>query len=120
MAANYSIPRNVDIRGSTGTRFGTSWDNFTSATYSLQVASVVAEMDAGNTASNVALHKYSVKYWTGSDQFGDASSYNCSNFATESSSAYGNYGDGDKFDNGRVYTSNSRCNSNYRLLCICF
>ena len=55
MATNYSIPRNVDIRGSTGIRFGTSWDNFTSATNSLQVADVIDENLSKDLQLKIAL-----------------------------------------------------------------
>ena len=120
MATNYSIPTNVDLRGgSSGARFGTSWDNFTSATNSIPITVYINEMSAGNTGTSSTANELLIRYWSGSIGSGALGNH-CSNFA-EGSSGSGNYGDAAVFkSNQLLYKGDDACSTKYKLLCICY
>ena len=120
MASNYSIPTNVDIRGSSGTRFGTSWDNFTSATHTLPVGYVVGEMEAGPSGAGVSAWGERTRYWSGSDTSGALDTRHCSNFTDESSGETGSLGEGASTTNSMLDIGHASCVNKYALLCICY
>ena len=121
MATNYSIPTNVDLRGgSSGARFGISWDNFTSATNYIPITEYINEMSAGNTGASSTANELLIRYWSGSSGSG-ALLHNCSNFTEGSSVAEGTYGDASVIKSNQLFRkADDGCNTKYKLLCICY
>ena len=120
MSTNYGISTNVDIRGSSGTRFGTSWDNFTSAAHTLPVGYVVGEMEAGAAGGSTSAWGLRTRYWSGSDTSGALDTRHCSNFTDESSGETGSLGEGASTTDTMLDNGHSNCDGEYALLCICF
>ena len=114
MATNYSIPTNVDIRGSSGTRLGTSWDNYTSGTMPEAIGIAIRGVDLTSSSS--------YRFWSGSNASGALENNHCSNFSSAASSDGGSYSVGHVPGDGSVGVTNSnqQCNNTYKLLCICY
>lgn len=112
MASNYSIPTNRDIRGSSGIKFGTSWDNYTNGTHWYPLGAVVGEMTVYND-------NY-FSFWSGSTTSGALSNH-CSNFSTSSGTG-ATIGTGASVGTDALGgTTNANCGTKkYKLLCICF
>ena len=107
MASNYSIPTDRDIRGNTGIKFGTSWDNFTNRNYWHPIATVLGGMGDGST--------WNYKFWYGSDLYGEIANSTCSNFTSVSGTT--KVVSGHSVEGGIPFED---CNLQFKLLCICF
>ncbi len=106
MVSNYSIPTDRDLRGNTGIKFGTSWNNFTNRDYWYPIATVLGGMGDGGS--------WNYKFWSGNDIYG-AVTNNCSGFTSVSGTA--NFRNGNNIG-GSV--SAEGCNIQNKVLCICF
>lgn len=56
--------------------------------------------------------------WTGSNVNGTSHSDNCNNWTANAYPAYGQYGQGDEYDDWWISYSNRACNNTYKLICI--
>ena len=112
MVSNYSIPTDRDIRGNTGIKFGTSWNNFINQTHWYPISTVIGGMGGGmGHTTSPGLY---TQYWSGSTTSG-ALSQHCSNFT--SLSGTGTYANGySVYNQGQ----SEGCNLQYKVLCICF
>ena len=112
MVSNYSIPTDRDIRGNTGIKFGTSWNNFINQTHWYPISTVIGGMGGGmGHTSSPGLY---YQYWSGSTTSG-ALKQHCSNFT--SLSGTGTYANGNSVYNAGP---SEGCNLQYKVLCICF
>ena len=109
MVSNYNIPTNRVLRGSTGLKFGSSWDNITSGSFLHPMYQAILGVTT-ESAYNLV--------WGGSASGGALSSNHCENFGA-SSTANVNYlylGAGSDF----YSTGSDGCANTHPLICICY
>ena len=111
MVSNYNVPTNKALRGPTGLKFGTSWDNLTNGSWNYRLDIILGVYQAGSDSTNTP--------WGGSTTGGALDGIHCSNFTSNSGegrtlSSQNNYGP--NFYGG----ANANCNEKKSLYCICF
>lgn len=111
MVSNYNVPTNRALRGPTGLKFGTSWDNLTNGSWDYRLDVIIGAYQAGSDETK--------KPWGGSTTGGALDSIHCSNFTSNS-------GEGRTLSSQNIYGpnffggTNANCNGKRTLYCICF